>query len=847
MATFLTLLSSLLAALPATAANLSGSATVGEPFELQAPGTAPFALSAEPEGMTINPRTGLITWTPAPGQGSATATVSSAGGGSDPLTVSVTAGSPDLTGAVFVSPAGDNGSGDGSPGSPYEDTRKICPSESPSPPAGTVIYFRGGTYRNPDFGAGLDNGQFPQIRCTGSIGDRVLIRPWGNEKPKLEFDGGVGFRLVGDHLELQGFEIEGRSAEITLQDALDNWWLGDKYFNGNGLIADGADITIRENYIHDVPAAGINTNSGADGLRLLDNMIANTSWWSIQGTTAMGFVGIDDSGIGGIPKIEASGNVAMRSESRVISHVFSKGFVEMTIDEGSSMLIKGDDGNYARGFDVTGNLFLYNGKGISLRDDAIDFANNTMLDNGTTLEGGGAGARSNGATNLTLADNAIEVQAGKNAVDFSEAVTLTACTGNLFDGEFSSAGDCEPPAGGNASGSDLFTDPANGDFSVKEEFGPLAGPGVGAAGLAAIAARLTALGIEPEPTGHCVDLFAMRETLIANRPQPSTVDRDSIAPDVLIEFPDDTNPTGLEEIELRMPGIDPSPRCVELEGVEEGNFYRGSVGPLTATGGHDGSGIAEAELLVDGTAEDADTSEPFDSLSFQTPPGQGTLELQARLTDGDGSTASSDPISIGFDNLGPELAITSGPGGGSAPEFSFTADDPRGISQTSCRFDAGQFGACSGGFADGSGSHSASLPPGPHSFSVRTTDGLGNISAAETSFTVEGVGPAACSNRIRGTRGNDRLRGTRGGDKINGGRGRDRIDGRSGDDCLAGKAGRDRIKGGKGKDRINGGKGRDRINSRDGVRDLVKCGPGRDRVKADRSDRLRGCEKVRRL
>jgi Ca2+-binding RTX toxin-like protein len=67
-----------------------------------------------------------------------------------------------------------------------------------------------------------------------------------------------------------------------------------------------------------------------------------------------------------------------------------------------------------------------------------------------------------------------------------------------------------------------------------------------------------------------------------------------------------------------------------------------------------------------------------------------------------------------------------------------------------------------------------------------------------------------------------------------GGPGNDRLNGGTGNDTLIGNGG---------KDSLVGGPGNDAINARDGVRELVKCGPGKDRVKADKKDRLSGCEK----
>ena len=93
-----------------------------------------------------------------------------------------------------------------------------------------------------------------------------------------------------------------------------------------------------------------------------------------------------------------------------------------------------------------------------------------------------------------------------------------------------------------------------------------------------------------------------------------------------------------------------------------------------------------------------------------------------------------------------------------------------------------------------------------------------------------------CTTRIDGTARADRLVGSSASERIRGLRGNDYVAGRGGNDCLSGGVGRDRL---------DGGPGGDSINSRDGVRDVVRCGKGHDTVHADRRDRLVGCERVR--
>lgn len=105
-------------------------------------------------------------------------------------------------------------------------------------------------------------------------------------------------------------------------------------------------------------------------------------------------------------------------------------------------------------------------------------------------------------------------------------------------------------------------------------------------------------------------------------------------------------------------------------------------------------------------------------------------------------------------------------------------------------------------------------------------------------------GPLA--DRLRGLGGADLLRGLAGADLLRGGRGNDVLAGGAGDDALFGDAGDDRLTGGPGLDRMNGGPGADTIQARDGRAETVRCGPGRDRVRADPRDRLIGCEVVAR-
>ncbi len=122
------------------------------------------------------------------------------------------------------------------------------------------------------------------------------------------------------------------------------------------------------------------------------------------------------------------------------------------------------------------------------------------------------------------------------------------------------------------------------------------------------------------------------------------------------------------------------------------------------------------------------------------------------------------------------------------------------------------------------------------------------------------VRSGGCVTAFVGTNGPDTLTGSDGGDVMIGFGGKDRLDGRDDHDCLIGGSGSDRLDGESGSDRLSGGRGadvllggpdfnaynagagRDFVDARNGVREVVRCGSGLDRARADRRDRLRSCE-----
>jgi hypothetical protein len=99
---------------------------------------------------------------------------------------------------------------------------------------------------------------------------------------------------------------------------------------------------------------------------------------------------------------------------------------------------------------------------------------------------------------------------------------------------------------------------------------------------------------------------------------------------------------------------------------------------------------------------------------------------------------------------------------------------------------------------------------------------------------------------LEGDGGDDVLLGGRRGDLFEGGGGHDRLLSNGGDDEITAGPGRDLIASGPGRDLVGSRDFKSLSPTPDPERDWVDCGTSRDRVRADRRDRVRGCEVISR-
>ena len=191
---------------------------------------------------------------------------------------------------------------------------------------------------------------------------------------------------------------------------------------------------------------------------------------------------------------------------------------------------------------------------------------------------------------------------------------------------------------------------------------------------------------------------------------------------------------------------DTSPPSVALGSPGSDAKLRGTIS-LSGTAGDAQTGIKSAKFVVGGQNVVASSEVPgqyhatYDTSQLANGPAQITLSA----TNQDDDIAQS-TVSVTIDNTAPSLSVSAGPPSGSTfglhstQTWQFSASDATtGPPDVQCSVgphgSAPSFGACSG-----SGTESVSdEPDGAYTFSLRATDGAGNVTTLTRDFSIDGT------------------------------------------------------------------------------------------------------------
>ncbi len=494
------------------------SPSVGRPFTKKIVSdikNSSFSLINAPEGMTINSKTGVIYWTPMPNQIGEVSVDINVSGTIQTLSLVVESGTVDLRNALFISPNGDD-KNDGTYDHPLKDTKKLCTNDN-TILENKTIYYRGGLYTNANFGNGdKNNDSAPRIRCSGTSKHWLTIKPWGNEKAKIKFDSALGVRLTGNYVKFQGFEVEGVANEISYEEAVANWWIGDRYYNGSGIVTNGHHVEISNNIVHATPASGISAQDG-DFVTIKNNIVYDCDWWTIAGSKGIGVTNATSSdGSTTSQNIKIENNLIFNVESRVISRVWSKGKAHLTIDEGEGILVQINDANYTGRYLIKNNFLLFTGKGIVVnKTDKADLVHNTLYQTGTTIAGNFKGLRGNSTDDTNITGNAVSIVPYGYAYNMGGGSTNLSYGRNCFEGnetvEIESFKYVDR----------LFPNASRLDFTTSSE---CIGLGASQTVWNALKAKADSYGIEIKPTNWKPNYVDVTRRVIKAIPKEATVD-----------------------------------------------------------------------------------------------------------------------------------------------------------------------------------------------------------------------------------------------------------------------------------------------------------------------------------
>ncbi len=272
---------------------------------------------------------------------------------------------------------------------------------------GDEIVFEDGIYK-----------RIPKIKISGNKANPIVIR--GSEKTLIKNP----VFIKGDYLIIKNLYLKGNADKINYNQVIKEWWNPSNEIKKSGLYIEGRHVLVKDNVICNFPGSGLRIIKKSDYVTVKHNIVCNNAWWSTGGTGGLIVRNIIQSDNSKKDKIKILNNLIFSNESRIISHVYQKGFTKMVIDEGEGLLIqqKSDkdtikNGHYNGGFLVKNNLFLYNGKAISInKANNVKIIKNTLYKNGTTVTGKAGGIVLNTTKNDIIRNNLIVPSKGKDAI-----------------------------------------------------------------------------------------------------------------------------------------------------------------------------------------------------------------------------------------------------------------------------------------------------------------------------------------------------------------------------------------------------------------------------------------------
>jgi hypothetical protein len=163
---------------------------------------------------------------------------------------------------------------------------------------GDTVFVLNGIYRND-----CETCDAFSITRSGSKNKYIIYINYPGHQPIISFNGwaGISVKNGASYIKISGFEVIGNNTRITLKRALlqpqscsNKKGTIDPAYNGNGILVESSKnkrshhIIIAKNRVHDCGGGGIGI-SHADYIIVEDNLVYNTSWYTVFGTSGISF------------------------------------------------------------------------------------------------------------------------------------------------------------------------------------------------------------------------------------------------------------------------------------------------------------------------------------------------------------------------------------------------------------------------------------------------------------------------------------------------------------------------------------------------------------------------------
>lgn len=313
----------------------------------------------------------------------------------------------------------------------------------------------------------------------------IVLSPEPNGTVTLTLKSFRNFRFFdgAKNIEVKGFKINGASNNV------DHWALLSQYvwqpntltneISGGGIcfqIENAEDIKISNNVIHDFYQKAVNIEDGRY-IAVSGNIIYNIGQTSLSGGHGImrqqGSGSFTDGDDQTKYRWDIDGNMIFNVHQRIYSWVPSKGYLNMTLDEGKPILIdETPDHDTSMRARIRNNVVAFSKidairlkptNGLEVLNNSI-FTKDAHADGITnTVNGFNANVYGDPFLNFNCSNNAVEVISTKDTYHLDDAINSA---GSSFANNYAAYGTVVPSTLASFQNSDMFVDPNNGDFSL---------------------------------------------------------------------------------------------------------------------------------------------------------------------------------------------------------------------------------------------------------------------------------------------------------------------------------------------------------------------------------------------